>query len=408
MLPYAVLICLAAQASTALQALLEFRLPALVPTILNVCWLAAVWIVAPRFAPDKLAQAYAIAVAVVVAGVLQLTVQLPALFRRGYRFEYDWPKSRDAFWQVIGSMLPIMLGMAVTQLNTLADSLIAWTLSSERAGATPIPWLAGAVNYPMRSGAAAAIYYGERFYQLPLAMLGMAIATVIYPLLSRHAARGDHRQLSADLTLGLRLVWFTALPAGIGLMLVAQPLVRLLFERGEFTSEDSARAARMIVCYASGVWAYSAIPVLVRAYYALNDRVSPAKIGLAAVGFNVALNLVLIWPLAESGLAVSTSIAAGVQVVLLASIFSRTLVPLAWLELAKTLLRGSIATGTMAAAVVAVGHFYSVDASASRGVLAIHVTLAIGVGVAVYLGIAWLLGMRELRLLVVRPRNERA
>ena len=201
-----------------------------------MCWLAAVWGIAPYFASDKLAQAYAIAAAVLVSGVLQFVVQLPALRRLGFRFDYDWAASRDAFWLVIRSMAPITLGMAVTQLNTLCDSLLAWGLSAEAGASRTIPWLPGEVAYPMQTGAAAAIYYGERFYQLPVGLLGVAIATVIYPLLSRHAARGDHAAVGADLTLGLRLVAFTAVPASMGIMLVARPVVRVLFERGEFTA----------------------------------------------------------------------------------------------------------------------------------------------------------------------------
>jgi putative peptidoglycan lipid II flippase len=407
MLPYLVFICLAAQASATLQALFQFRWAALSPLLLNVCWLAAAWGVAPYFASDKMAQAYAIAAAVLISGVLQWLVQLPALRKLGFRFEYDWPASRQAFWQVGRSMLPITLGMAVTQLNTLMDSLIAWCLSAEAGTSQTIAWLGGAVHYPMQTGAAAAIYFGERFYQFPVGVLGVTIATVIYPLLSRHAARGDRAQIGADLTLGLRLVWFTALPAGIGIMLVAQPMTRLLFQRGAFTSDDAARAARMIACYAGGVWAYCALPVLVRGYYAVGDRTTPAKLGLVAVGLNFTLNLTLIWPLAEIGLAVSTAIAAGVQVVLLATTFSRTASRLAWCALAGSLAQGATAAAAMAIAVLTVGSWFPADAYATRTAQALQLSWTIGLGAGVYLMTAWLLGMRELGILFSRPKSER-
>ena len=152
-------------------------------------------------------------------------------------------------------------------------------------------------------GAAAAIYYGERFYQLPVGILGTAIATVIYPLLSRHAICAAIITASAaDLTLGLRLVWLTGFACRVGIMLVAEPLLaRVLFEHGEFTAADAARSARMIACYASGVWAYLAIPVLVVAgFYAVGDRTTPAKLGVIAGTLNLTLNLTLVWPLAEA------------------------------------------------------------------------------------------------------------
>ena len=174
MLPYLVCICLAAQASAALQALFSFRWPALSPVLLNVCWLAAVWGVAPCVSPDKLAQAYVIAGAILVSGVLQLAVQLPALREARISLRFRLVRQPRGDLAIGRSMVPITLGMAVTQLNTIVDSLIAWGLSAPPGGPRTIAWLGGAVGYPMQTGAAAAIYYGERFYQLPVALLGMA------------------------------------------------------------------------------------------------------------------------------------------------------------------------------------------------------------------------------------------
>ena len=141
--------------------------------------------------------------------------------------------------------------------------------------------LGSAVRYPLKAGAAASIYYGERLYEFPTAILGMAVAVAIYPLLSRHAARGDRRALGADLTLGLRLVLFLGVPAGVGLVMLAQPLTRLFFEHGQFTAADTARLSRVVACYALGVWAYCASTVVVRGYYALGDRLTPVKVGVS-------------------------------------------------------------------------------------------------------------------------------
>jgi putative peptidoglycan lipid II flippase len=401
MLPYMVFVCLAAQVSMALQAMLRFRLPAFAPVLLNVCWLLGAWFVAPCFSGNPAAQAYVIAAAVVLSGVLQLAVQLPALWRAGFRFDFDWRAAAPAVRQVGRAMLPITLGLAVTQLNTLVDTLIAVGLAAEPGGRQTIAWLGDAVGYPMQQGAAAAIYFGERFYQLPVGVLGLAIATVIYPLLSRHAARGDRERVGADLTLGLRLVWFTALPAGIGIVLLATPLTRLLFERGAFTSDDARRASAMIACYAGAAWAYCALPVLARGYYALGNRTTPARIGAAAVGLNLTLSLALVWPLAERGLAVSTAAAASVQAVLLAAVFSRAGSRLAWRELTVTLGKGAIATAAMALAVIVCGRF-APGPDPSRLQQALQLAFAILTGAAVYLAAARLLGMQELAWLLRR------
>lgn len=323
MMPYLFFICLAAQVSGTLHALAHFSTPALAPTLLNICWLAAIWFVAPRLTDDKHVQAYVLAVSVLVAGVLQLVSQLPVLGRLGFRFDYNWTASREAVWQIVRSMGPMVVGLAVTQLNSFIDSVLAWGLSAPAGGADRIAWLGSGVSYPLQQGAAAAIYYGERLYQFPLGLLGMAVATVIFPALSRHAARGEFDRLGEDLTLGVRLVLFLAVPAGAGLMLVSEPLARLLFQHGEFTAADAARVARMIACYGLGVWAFCAAPVIVRGYYALGDQTTPLKTGAIAMLVNLILNLALVWPLAEAGLALSTSMAAMLQVGMLLVQFSR-------------------------------------------------------------------------------------
>ena len=122
MLPYLFFICLAAQVSGTLHALSHFSTPALAPTLLNICWLAAIWLVAPRLTDSKELQAYVLAVSVLAAGVLQLAAQLPVLRRLGFRFDYNWQASRESVWQVVSSMGPMELGLAVTQLNTFFDS----------------------------------------------------------------------------------------------------------------------------------------------------------------------------------------------------------------------------------------------------------------------------------------------
>lgn len=399
LLPYLLLICPSAQISTTLQALGHFRWPALAPLLLNVCWLTAAWLIAPRVSPDKATQAYVIAGAVLVSGVLQVAVQLPALLALGFQFDYDWASARAGMLTIVRSMGPMVFGLAVTQLNTLLDSFIAWGLAAAPGEPTAISWLGGAVDYPLRSGAAAAIYYGERFYQFPVGIIGLALATVIYPRLSRHAARGDHDQLAADLTSSLRLMWFLTIPASAGLVLLAEPIAKVLFQHGQFTPYDTARAARVIACYASGVWAYCAIPVLVRGYYALADRARPVQVGLAIVGLNLLLNLTLVWPLAEAGLAVSTSVAAALQVVWLSVLFSLRHARLDWRDLAHGVAQTGLLTLAMAGTVMALLSWLP---TGSWLVEIMRIGAAVAVGIGLFLLLARLLRMPELGLLFGR------
>ncbi len=349
MMPYMLLICLAAQVAATLNALGHFATPALVPTLLNIAWLSGAWLLAPRLTDEPAGQAYVLAWCVLAAGVLQLGVQLPVLRRLGFRFDLNWPAARPSVVRIVMSMGPMVVGLAITQINTLVDSFLAWGLARAPDGPERIAWLG--LPYPMQQGAAAAIYFGERLYQFPMGILGLAVATAIFPLLSRHAARGDHHRLAADLTLGLRLVLFLGVPASAGLVLLSEPLTRLLFERGRFQPEDTVRAARVIACYSTAVWAFCALPVLVRGYYAWSDRITPVRVGAAVIVLDLAMNLALIWPLAEAGLAVATAISACVQAVALAVLFSRHKTALGWNVLGATALRTAVATALMGAAV---------------------------------------------------------
>jgi putative peptidoglycan lipid II flippase len=352
-----------------------------------------------------MAQAYAIAVCVLVAGVLQLAVQLPVLRSLGFRYDYNWPASRQAVGQIVRTMLPMVAGLAITQINTLMDRLIAWTLTATAGEPTRIGWLGFSLPHPLRAGAVASIYYGERLYQFPLGILGMAVATTIFPLLSRHAARGDRRGLGADLTLGLRLVIFLGVPSGLGLVMLSGPLARLLFQHGQFTADDAARTARMIACYSSGVWAYCALPVVVRGYYALGDRLTPLKIGAAAVALNLSMDLTLVWRMAEAGLATSTSIAAGFQVLVLVWIFSRRNRVLDWWALAATTARTLLATSAMALAGYAV--LARLGAPAGPGhkwAEVVPVALPLAAAMAGFFAVYGLIGRRELRDFFVGPQ----
>ena len=395
MLPYMLFICLAAQVAATLHTLSHFAVPALAPILLNVCWLIGIWVICPYFAPNQAAQAYVIAVCVVVAGVLQLGVQIPFLFGHGFRFDFNWAAGRGALLEVLRSMGPMVIGLAVTQVNTLMDSVIAWGLAADPDGPQRIAWLGDAVAYPMKQGAAAAVYYGERLYQFPLGVLGIAVATAIFPLLSRHAVRGDREQLGADLTLGLRMVLMLGIPASVGLIMLAEPIASLLFQHGEFTAKDTVRTAQMIGCYSIGVWAFCALPVIVRGFYALGDRTTPVRVGMTMVGLNLTLNLTLIWPFAECGLAISTAISAALQVVILTAIFSRRKSRIYWQSLMTTTARTLIATGLMwivgrtVLGVLPDGAAISLRALRTVGPL----TASVGTYFAVY----YFLGGREMR-----------
>ena len=396
MLPYTLLICLAAQVTAVLHALGHFTWPALVPVVLNVCWIASIWLVDPWFEPDRIAQAYALAACIVIAGVLQLVLQLPTLHRLGFRFDRRWQTVRPAVREIAWAMLPVTLGLSITQINTALDRLLAWTLTQPADGSGG--WLAAAGRaFPLQPGAVSALSYAERMYQFPLGVFGVALGTVLFPLLARHAARGEFDRVRDDLSLGLRLVIVIGLPASAGLALVAEPLTRVLFQHGQFDAADTARTAAVLVAYSAGVWAYCGIPVLYRGFYAVGERRIPVILGMSAVVLDLTMNLSLIWPLAERGLAVSTAISASVQVVCLAWLIQKRIGRLDWKRLAATAGKAVVATAAMGAVCLAGLRYIP----AGPGTLRAGVALVVPITAAVfaYFAVARVLGIEELSLL---------
>lgn len=402
MLPYAMLICLAAQVTAVLNSLGHFTWPALVPVVLNVFWISSVWLVDPWFEPDRMAQAYALAVCVVIAGVFQLALQWPTLHRLGFRLRSGWEASRPAVGGVFRAMLPVVLGLSIEQINTLVDGLIAWGFSQPpEGGLMPLP---GHPAYPLQAGAVSALYFAERMYQFPLGVFGIALGTVLFPLFAQHAARGELKKLRDDLGLGLRLLIAIGIPASVGLMVIALPLTRLLFEHGEFTIDDSHRTAALIRAYGVGVWAFCGLPILYRGFYALGDRLAPVRVGLWAVACDTILNLTLIWPLAERGLAYSTALSATGQVLCLVWLIQRRLGSFDWLQLGKTTAQTALATGVMAAACL--GAIWLIPTGNDHWGKAASALIPVAVAIVAFLVASRVVGLVELGWLLERHLPE--
>jgi putative peptidoglycan lipid II flippase len=193
------------------------------------------------------------------------------------------------------------------------------------------------------------------------------------------------------------MVVMLGMPAGVGLVVMAEPLVRLLFESGNFTAFDSARAAGTTVCFATGVWAYCAAPVVVRGFYALDDSRTPVRVATWIVALDLTLGLALIWPLAESGLALSTAISAAAQLTLLVWLFTKKYAALHWAELVATLLRSLAACALMAAACYLLLRWLPNDATLRAKLLRVGVPVV--AGSFTYLAAYRLLGGREIAML---------
>ena len=426
MLPYMPLVCVVAVLGGVLQVHRRFAPAAAAPILLNLGIIGAcVW--AGLFGDDGdrgRAIAVTTAVGVLIAGTLQLA----------WLWVAAWRVARPA-WAVRGTaeplrrtmrvMGPMVVGLAVYQLNALLDTLIAFALSAPvpdpgvapaSAGAASFSVFGRAIAYPMLAGDVAALQWSQRLYQFPLGVFGIAIATAIFPALAAaagresppdpgrpHTGNGDTPAVRESDTFagilrrGLRLTGFIGLPAAVGLVLVREPLVAAVFERGAFEAADVTRVATILTGYAVGVWAFTASQVLTRGHYAREDSVTPMRIALAMVGFNAALNLVLIWPMGAAGLAWSTAASGTLHAVLLGRTLQRRTAGVVDRGVVGSWGRSAAGTLLMLAAA-----WPALNWAAPRfnawGTLAVVVPLA----VAVYLAAAALMSGGELRTLLRR------
>ena len=317
MLPYMPLICVAAILGGMLQAHGRFAPWAAAPIILNSCILIAG---VPFFfveGADPGAWAYRIGAAVVVAGVVQAGWSVWMLRGRA-QWTTRVARAKPEAAAMFRRMGPALIGLGTLQINSMLDTLIA--MWPNWVGPTVL-----GVRYPLDEASNAVLFYAQRLYQFPLGVFGIAVATVIFPELARRA--GDNTAFMRTLRHGVRLSLFIALPASVGLALVRTDLVHTVYTglgRG-FSEDGVARAARVVLGYSVAVWSYSLMHVFTRAFYAAGDTRTPMFTAFASVALNLTLNLLLIWPMREAGLAWSTAISSIFQLTLLALLARRRL-----------------------------------------------------------------------------------
>lgn len=390
MLPYLMLVCVLAQACAIMHGLGEFSVPALFPVLLNAVWIIVAWGIA-QTALASVDRVYLIAAAIPTIGIVQLILCVPTLRRLGFRYEWDWPASRGRIREIMQTMLPVVVGLSITQLNTLCDSLIAWGLTAP-GDESATGWL---TSYPLTEGTAASLYYGQRMYQFPLGVFAVALGTVIFPLLTTHAERGEFDLFRDDLNRGLRMVIAIGIPASVGLFLIALPLTRLLFEHGEFDRTDSELTAGMICMYAVGVWAACTLLIVQRAFYALGDRITPLKVGMLSVVINLATSLTLVFVLAGRGLALATSLSVSIQTLVCLWLLSVRVEEFRWRPVCDALARTTVASIAMTGVCLATLHSTAAPGSDSLMNRAVDLLIPLVAGIATYLLSAKLLRLRE-------------
>jgi len=394
MLPYMVLVCVVAILGGILNAHRHFAAPAAAPAVLNAFIIAALCLGGWLIQMPRQTHVFLVAVAVLLAGLAQLAIQVPPLARQGIPLRPAWEMRSEPFRRVLWLMGPMVLGLTATQISTLINDFTALWLSGSAEKGESFILFGHAVRYPLWEGAVSHLFYAQRLYQLPLGVFGTSLATAIFPEMSVDAARKDYEALRRTISHGARCTIFVAVPATVGLLLVSRPVVAAIFERGEFLSADTAKTAAALSFYVLGLTGYFAQQVLTRAYYSLQESGVPARTAVLAVGIGLVLNLVLVWPLGSGGLAAATAISAYVQVAMLAATLRRRLGPGVLAGIGRAVRDTAIATMFMTAAVWGVQTLFG----RSSGVLGL--LAAVSAGAAVYVMAARLLHIEMLSLLV--------
>lgn len=326
--PYLLLISCYALGMGILNSHRHFFAPAMAPAILNLCWIFGVFYVTAHGSPDFSVQLRNLCYFILFAGVLQVGIEVPFLYRLGFRPKWIWNIFYPTLAKVGKLLLPVLLGFAVVQVNLVVDMTLALAIGE---------------------GANSSLWYGSRLMQFPLGIFAIAMGTALLPAMSRQVASGEMEAARRNLTFSLRSIFFIILPCSVGFIVLSGPIVRLLFQRGEFDAESTARTAAVLVGYAIGLFAYAGQKIVTPGFYSVQDTRTPVKIGVVALVSNIVFNLILMGPLREAGLALATSISGIIQFGLLMFYFNRKITPLRNRQIFSSFLKSCVAACAMGA-----------------------------------------------------------
>jgi putative peptidoglycan lipid II flippase len=296
--PYVLLVGLTAYCMGVLHTFNHFAAPAFSSVILNIAIIAGILIVYPD------ANIAYVGCAVIIGGMVQFAVQMIPILRRGPFFDARAGFAHRDVQKVGRLLVPRIIGAGIYQINVIVDRILA-----------SLP-LAG-------EGAVAALYYGNRLFHLPLALFGVSLATVALPSMSSHVVTKDIDKFKDTITFSMKNMLFFSLPASAGLIVLARPIIRILFERGEFTAYATQITSTVLLFYAFGLIAYGGAKILVAAFHSMQNTATPVKVAFFALISNIIFNLLLIVPLKVGGLALATSLSGFLNVAALYTILVR-------------------------------------------------------------------------------------
>jgi putative peptidoglycan lipid II flippase len=365
--PYLVMICVAAAFNATLNVFERFTEPALSPIWLNLAMILSLGGAGWNLAETELGRMHWLCAGVLVGGFLQMAVPAGVLVREGWRPRLNFglsPRVRE-----IGALMaPGLFGTAIYQINVYVSRLIAFSIDESSA---------------------TLLFYANRLMELPIGVFAIAVGTVVYPLIARHAAEKNFGAMADDYLKGLRLVLLVNVPAAVGLALLSEPIVRIIYQHGKFAAEDAQAMAYLLMLFAMGLPFFSVASLTTRAFYAVKDTFTPVVVGAISFVINIGLSLMLKDSLGAPGLVVASTTAVVVQTLLLQRLLARRIEGMSLGGLWPTI--GKIALASIVMGAVVAAGWWSVGqmmGSARSGDL-IAILVLIPISIAVYAGVLW-------------------
>jgi putative peptidoglycan lipid II flippase len=395
LLPFMFTVCLLATGAAALNCRGHFAYPAFAPMLLNVFLIAGAWAAYHFTGGQGTGGLFILSVSVVAAGVTQVAGVVWLLARSHLA---SWPRVRPLSAEVrrIAILtIPMMVPLGLTQISSLFESFYAWFMTATEVHPT-FSIFGQTIDKPLQTGVVTCLYAAERLYNFPMGILAVSLATAVFPLFSRYAARGDVAGLREATNRALRLSLFLGVPSGVALVLLARPAVVLIFRHGGFHADDAARAALILQMYCLGMWAYFCRHILLRAFYAQKEVALVVKVSaVLAVANILTVVFVVFTPLRGAGIGLATAATASANSLVLAWLLHRRWGKLGLGNVLSSLARTVLASIVMAAAIMAVTGMLG-GSPASKYEAARVTAAAIPAGLLAFLASARLLGCQEL------------
>jgi len=388
--PYLVFVCLAAVFSAALQTLHRFVEPALSPIWLNLAMIGALsGAVYSGWAGSPDGRMHWLCAGALCGGFLQMAVPAAALMREGWRPRFDLGRS-GPLRQIVSLMGPTVFGSAIYLINMAVSRFIGLSLNDS---------------------AVTVLNLATRLMELPIGVFAIAISTVVFPLIAKHAADRDDEKLAQSYRKGMRLILVINVPAAVGLAVLSEPLVRVLFQRGAFVASDTALMLPVLAVYALGLPFFSFVNLALKAFYARKDTVTPVRAALLSFAVNLGLSVALMGPMGTVGLAVAGNVAIVAQAWFLQRQLALGHEGLRFSHLTRDLMK--IAGASLLMGLAVAGGWWSWSRFVSSGKVGDMFGLAVlvAVGVMLYVGTLWALrieGREELAAIYNKLRSKLA